>query len=99
MSRFRTVHRIRAQRSRRKDYEPHTLIGILMEDAPDQSVHQSSVEVSFLGFRARSDGKTGFAALRALRREHPVLVHVLGTYLSVTWLLAAVIAAHTIRGR
>ncbi|MFJ6571945.1 hypothetical protein ACIQNU_31535 [Streptomyces sp. NPDC091292] len=29
------------------------------------------------------------------RQQHPVLIHILGTYLSVASLLAAVIAAHT----
>ncbi|WP_405798225.1 hypothetical protein [Streptomyces sp. NBC_01506] len=38
-----------------------------------------------------------FAALKAIRREHPVLVHVLYTYLSVTGLVLALTAAIAVR--
>lgn len=38
------------------------------------------------------------AALRTIRLEHPVLVHGLYTYLSVTGLLLALTAAVAVRG-
>ncbi|MFF2851496.1 hypothetical protein ACFVT5_34965 [Streptomyces sp. NPDC058001] len=47
----------------------------------------------------RTENRTSSAALKAPRRKHPALIHVLGTCLSVTSLLTAVIAAHTTRGR
>lgn len=59
----------------RKDYQPHTLMDSLI--AADEHlgsggpVSVSSLEISLLGFRARSSGKTGFAALEAMRRDHP----------------------------
>ncbi|MEW1794579.1 MULTISPECIES: hypothetical protein [Streptomyces] len=37
--------------------------------------------------------KTNLTALRTARREHPVLVHCLCTYLSVTGLLLALMSA------
>ncbi|WP_405613907.1 hypothetical protein OG292_15345 [Streptomyces sp. NBC_01511] len=39
-----------------------------------------------------------FTALKAVRREHPVLIHVLYTYLSVTGLVLALTAAIAVRG-
>ncbi|MET4920990.1 hypothetical protein P3L51_01175 [Streptomyces sp. PSRA5] len=86
----------------RKDYQPHTLIDLLI--AADEHlgsggpVSVSSLEISLLGFRARSSGKTGFAALEAMRRDHPVLVHGLYTYLSVMAFVLALITATAIGG-
>ncbi|MCX4549604.1 MULTISPECIES: hypothetical protein [unclassified Streptomyces] len=57
------------------------------------------MSISVLGFRAQSEGRTGVAALKAMRRKHPLLVHGLCAYLSVTWLLVVLIAAHTIQSR
>lgn len=45
-----------------------------------------------------SSPKTALAALRSIRREHPVLVHGLYTYLSVTGVLLALTAAIAVRG-
>ncbi|WP_405616697.1 hypothetical protein OG292_24155 [Streptomyces sp. NBC_01511] len=42
--------------------------------------------------------RSTLAALRAIRREHPVLAHVLYTYLSVTGLVLALTAAIVVRG-
>ncbi|MFC8825325.1 hypothetical protein ACFT9I_08210 [Streptomyces sp. NPDC057137] len=42
--------------------------------------------------------RTALAVLRAIRREHPVLIHGLYTYLSVTSLLLALTAAVAARG-
>lgn len=42
--------------------------------------------------------RTALAALRTIRREHPVLIHGLYTYLSVTGLLLALTAAVAARG-
>ncbi|MFE2845099.1 hypothetical protein ACFXKS_16315 [Streptomyces scopuliridis] len=80
---FHRQPRLRDDRSSRKDYEPFTLIDTLLDAN---------------AVRAQSDGKTGFDALKAMRREHPVLVHSLCTYLSVMGLLFALTAATTIQG-
>lgn len=45
-----------------------------------------------------SSPRTALAALRSIRREHPVLVHGLYTYLSVTGVLLALTAAIAVRG-
>ncbi|MFF2845551.1 hypothetical protein ACFVT5_04370 [Streptomyces sp. NPDC058001] len=62
---------------------------------------ESRVPMSHFRTTHRKDYEphTDLAALKALRRKHPALIHVLGTCLSVTSLLAAVITAHTTRGR
>ncbi|MFD9196594.1 MULTISPECIES: hypothetical protein [Streptomyces] len=41
---------------------------------------------------------SGFASLKAMRREHHILVHGLFTYLSVTWFLVVVLAASLVQG-
>ncbi|MFD4765475.1 hypothetical protein [Streptomyces niveus] len=55
------------------------------------------MEISVIGVRVRSERRTGLAALNAMRREHPVPVHGLYTYLSVMGLLLALIAATAVR--
>lgn len=90
-------------RTTRKDYEPYSLIDTLLDNADDDdgadgAVSRSSVEISVLRVRARSEGKTGLAALKAMRCEHLVLVHGLCTYLSVMGLLLALTAATAVRG-
>ncbi|MCL7376994.1 hypothetical protein [Streptomyces sp. 35G-GA-8] len=99
---FWALRRIRNYRSRKK-YEPYTLINNLVDgngggEAKQQGT-RSSLEISVLSFRAQSDGKTGFAAFKAMCREHPVLVHGLYTYLSVSSLLLVLIVATTLQGR
>ncbi|MGW6308269.1 hypothetical protein [Streptomyces niveus] len=84
-------------RTTRKDYEPYTLLDAADDDAVGGPVSRTSVEISVIGVRARSEGKTGLAAPRAMRREHPVLVHGLYTYLSVMGLLLALTAATAVR--
>ncbi|MFC9650948.1 hypothetical protein [Streptomyces sp. NPDC056937] len=85
-----------------KDYEPYSLIDTLLDtdddDAVGRPVSRASVEISVIGVRARSESKTGLAVLKAMRREHPVLVHGLYTYLSVMGLLLALTAATAVRG-
>lgn len=90
------LRRLRAYRRPRQDHEPFPLLDMLTDVEPGRPVHLSSVEIRLSGFRARANGKTGFAALRAMRQEHPVLVHSLCTYLSVSWLLVAVVVGLTI---
>ncbi|MFD4814887.1 hypothetical protein, partial [Streptomyces sp. NPDC058418] len=70
-------------RTTSKDYEPYTVLDAADNEAVGGPISRSSVEISVIGVRVWSEGKTGLAALRAMRREHPVLVHVLYTYLSV----------------
>ncbi|MFF2940144.1 hypothetical protein ACFVSQ_09910 [Streptomyces niveus] len=86
----------------RKGYQPYTLIDMLLDADEDlgsgKPVSVSSLEISLLGFRARSSGKTGLAALKAMRRDHPVLVHGLYTYLSVMALVLALVTATAVGG-
>ncbi|MFJ4920227.1 hypothetical protein [Streptomyces sp. NPDC088725] len=96
---LKSLCRLRANRARRKDYEPLTLLDMLLDDDSERPAQPSSVQIKLFRFRAQSHGRTGFAALRALRREHPVLVHGLYTYLSVSWFLAVLITAFMVRGR
>ncbi|MFJ3710368.1 hypothetical protein [Streptomyces sp. NPDC090053] len=107
MSRFDNLRRLRSNWSSHQGYEPHTLLDMLLDvdtggprisDA-GRPVHRSVVSISVLGFRAQSEGRTGLAALKAMRRKHPLLVHGLCAYLSVTWFLVVLIAAHTIQSR
>ncbi|MFJ2818521.1 hypothetical protein [Streptomyces sp. NPDC087294] len=101
---LRRLRHLRALRTPRKDHEPLGLMDMLLEpdadsDHPAQWSQWSSLEISFFGFRARSHGRTAFAALRAMRHEHPVLVHALCTYLSVSSFLVVAIVAFVLRGR
>ncbi|MFJ2906231.1 MULTISPECIES: hypothetical protein [unclassified Streptomyces] len=73
------------------------LADVDMGAEPDHPVQPSSVEISLFG--ARSQDRTRFAALKAMRHQHPVLVHALCTYLSVSWFLVAAIVAPVIKGR
>ncbi|MFF7803086.1 hypothetical protein [Streptomyces olivaceus] len=69
---------------------------MLMDAEPGRSVQMSSVETRLIGYRAKSNGKTGFAALKALREKHPVLMHGLCTYLRVSWFVVALVVGLTI---
>ncbi|WP_405676263.1 hypothetical protein OG292_16600 [Streptomyces sp. NBC_01511] len=94
----------------RKDYQPYTLIDTLLDADADadadagedlgsgRAVSVSSLEISLLGFQARSSGKTGLAALKAMRLEHPILVHGVYTYLIVMALVLALTTATAVRG-
>ncbi|MFJ4686221.1 hypothetical protein [Streptomyces sp. NPDC088789] len=96
---FKHLHHLRALRSPRKEYEPLSLIDMLLDADLDRPVHLSFVEVTFLGLRARSHGRTGFAALRKMRQEHPALVQALCAYVGVSWFVAAAIVALMLQGR
>ncbi|WP_432138616.1 hypothetical protein [Streptomyces sp. bgisy154] len=87
---------IRANRTSRKDYEPRTLMDMVLDGDDHRPVQVSVVTIGIFGSRARSQGSTGFAALRNLYREHPVLVRCLCTWVSVMWLMAAVAVANSI---
>lgn len=93
---FPHLRRIRANRASRKDYEPRTLMNLVLDGDDHRPVQVSAVTIGIFGFRARSQGSTGLAALRNLHREHPVLVRCLCTWVSVMWLLAAVAVANSI---
>ncbi|PCG86331.1 hypothetical protein CIB93_08810 [Streptomyces sp. WZ.A104] len=58
-----------------------------------QPTARSVVRVSLLGFRAEAEGKSGFAALSAMRAEHPVIVHLLYAYTAVLVALAVAVVA------
>ncbi|WP_329151221.1 hypothetical protein OG275_38280 (plasmid) [Streptomyces niveus] len=86
----------------RQAHEPLTLLDVLFDEDSNteagQPVSRSWLTISLFGFRAESDGKTGFAALRAMRREHPLLIRCLYTYLSIMSVLLAVITVATVGG-
>lgn len=94
---FPYLRRIRAKRPPRQDFEPRTLMDMLLDQEQDQdegrAVQVSAVTVSFFGFRAQSHGRTGFAALKHMYRDHPVLVRCLCTYLGAMWAVTAAVTA------
>lgn len=69
-----------------------------MSNRPASRPRTTKSERADFGFRTRLHAKSTLTALRAIRREHPVLVHGLYTYLSVTGLLLALTAAVAVRG-
>ncbi|MFJ6669425.1 hypothetical protein [Streptomyces sp. NPDC091383] len=97
---FPYLRRIRAKRPPRQDFEPRTLMDMLLDEDQDQvggrAVQVSAVTVSFFGFRAQSHGTTGFAALKHMYRDHPVLVRCLCTYLGAMWTVIAVVTAQNL---
>lgn len=99
---FPYLRRIRAKRPPRQDFEPRTLMDMLLDQGQHQeqvegsAVQVSAVTVSFLGFRAQSHGRAGFAALKHMYRDHPVLVRCLCTYLGAMWTLTAAAAAQSL---
>ncbi|MFB7500119.1 hypothetical protein ACFC09_36470 [Streptomyces sp. NPDC056161] len=99
---FPYLRRIRANRPPRQDFEPRTLMDMLLDQDQDQeqvegrAVQVSAVTVSFFGFRAQSHGRTGFAALKHMYRDHPVLVRCLCTYLGAMWTVTAAVAAQNL---
>ncbi|MCX4398801.1 hypothetical protein OHU11_03945 [Streptomyces sp. NBC_00257] len=95
MSDFWILRRLRAYRATRKSYEPFTLMDILLDSDSAPPGSKSTVEVTLLGFRARSEGMTFRAAFKALRREHPVLVF---TYCAYFTCLALVVPAVIVVG-
>jgi hypothetical protein len=64
--------------------DPNTL----KTDDGDRPVQQVSLHIGFFGFRARADGRTGWAAWKIIRRDHPVLASVVPAYFVVVALLA-----------
>ncbi|MFF6931234.1 hypothetical protein [Streptomyces californicus] len=57
-----------------------------------------SVDIGVCGVRVRADGRTGRAAWRALRREHPSVARAAALYVGVLGLLAAVIVTGAVAG-
>jgi hypothetical protein len=94
---FPYLRRIRTKRPPRQGFEPRTLMDMLLDQEQDhdesRAVQVSAVTVSFFGFRAQSHGRTGFAALKHMYRDHPVLVRCLCTYLGAMWTVTAAVAA------
>ncbi|GHI98049.1 hypothetical protein [Streptomyces olivaceus] len=101
---FSYLRRIRVKRPLRQDFEPRTLMDMLLDQDQDQGQEQvegravqvSAVTVSFFGFRAQSHGRTGFAALKHMYRDHPVLVRCLRTYLGAMWTVTAAVATQNL---
>ncbi|MFD3514882.1 hypothetical protein [Streptomyces sp. NPDC058657] len=76
----------------RPDAEQHPLGTFTFAGESQQPARLSILTVSFLGFRAQAEGRTGFAALQAMRRQdNPALVRNLCLYLGAMWLAVAVV--------
>ncbi|MEV7282632.1 hypothetical protein [Streptomyces sp. NPDC093111] len=91
MAAFWTPRRLLAYLKMQRRFEPYDITDLAFEQAgaADSAPDVTYVEISAFGFRAQAHGKTGFAALRAIREEHPALAHGVYTYLAVMGVLAA----------
>ncbi|MER6380736.1 hypothetical protein ABT274_12230 [Streptomyces sp. NPDC001127] len=98
MTRFWTLKRLRAFIGLSRQFERRDDFGdfAFYLDPGGEPASHTSLQVSLLGFRAEAGGQTGFAALKLLRREHPVVVHVLYTYMAVLAILVALFIASAI---
>ena len=76
----------------RRGFDRYSLVDELVTEHghPDRPVEQTYLSLSLFGFRAQAEGKTGFAALKAMRKEHPLAVRLVCAYLAV---LAVVVLA------
>ncbi|MCY0923294.1 MULTISPECIES: hypothetical protein [Streptomyces] len=95
MPAFWNPRRVYAYLAMHRRFEPYDFVDSLAEEAgaadlPPEGAH---LRISGFGFRAEAQGKTGFAALRIIRKDNPVLVHVLYTYLAVLSVLSALLLA------
>ncbi|MFB7645748.1 hypothetical protein ACFC0S_00675 [Streptomyces sp. NPDC056084] len=92
---FWNLRRFRAFRAMQRRFEPYDAVDAYVQEmsAADAPPVVAQLDISAFGFRARAQGKSGFAALRALREHYPVLVHALYTYLAVMGLLFALALA------
>ncbi|MFI8850975.1 hypothetical protein ACIGW3_12435 [Streptomyces sp. NPDC053499] len=59
----------------------------------DKPVEHTHLGLFLFGFRAEAGGKNGWAVLKVLCRDAPVVVHVLFTHLAVLTLVVAISAA------
>ncbi|MGW7004171.1 hypothetical protein ACWGCW_15460 [Streptomyces sp. NPDC054933] len=95
MASFWTLRRFRAFLAMQRDFARPSLVDELAtgHGHPDRPVEQTYLSLSLFGFRAQAEGKTGFAALNAMRKEHPLAVHLLYAYLAVLAVAVLVLAA------
>ncbi|MFB8020024.1 hypothetical protein ACFC36_15860 [Streptomyces rubiginosohelvolus] len=100
MPAFWTPRRVLAYLRMQRRFEPYDIADLAFEQAgaADGAPDMAYVEISAFGFRAQAHGKTGFAALRAIREEHPALARSVYAYLAVMSLLA-VLALGTVVAR
>ncbi|MGW0897720.1 hypothetical protein ACWD0G_12095 [Streptomyces goshikiensis] len=85
MASFWNLNRIRTLINLRRQFgqydEADALLDMHLESGePAEHTH---LQISLFGFKAEAEGKTGFAALRVLRKDNPVLVRILYAYLAV----------------
>lgn len=64
----------------------------MIKESEANTVQVVSVAIGVCGVRVRADGRTGRAAWRALRRDHPWVARVAALYVGVIGLLLVVIA-------
>ncbi len=62
------------------------------------TVQVISVDIGICGVRVRADGRTGRAAWRVLRRDHPLVARAAALYVGVAGLLLVVIVAGAVAG-
>ncbi|KOT57944.1 MULTISPECIES: hypothetical protein [Streptomyces] len=82
---FWTLKRIRSYIGMRRRFDRHDWVDTLAEQYcdPDRPVERTTIRFTLLGFQTEAAGATGFAALKALRRDHPVVTHLIYTYFAV----------------
>ncbi|MFI5917879.1 hypothetical protein ACIA8M_04950 [Streptomyces anulatus] len=63
------------------------------EEAPKgpEPVQVVSIDIGFGGIRARADGRTGWAAWRAICREHPGIAKAAALYLAAFAILVLLV--------
>ncbi|MEU1629344.1 hypothetical protein ABZ746_29320 [Streptomyces sp. NPDC020096] len=85
MASFWTLQRIRAYIAMQRGFDRYSPVDELASayGHPDRPVEQTYLSLSLFGFRAQAEGRTGFAALKAMRKEHPLVVRLLYAYLAV----------------
>ncbi|QUI30714.1 hypothetical protein H9W91_07460 [Streptomyces alfalfae] len=98
MPEFWNLRRIRAYLALQRRFERYDAVDAMVEemggaDMPPQGAYLS---ISAFGFRASAGGETGFAALKAIREKHPIVVRTLYTYLSVMAVLVTLALASSL---
>ncbi|AYG81936.1 hypothetical protein DWB77_04103 [Streptomyces hundungensis] len=95
MPEFWNPRRIYTYLAMKRRFERYDAFDAMAEDmgGADMPAEGTYLSISPFGFRAEAQGKTGFAALKAMREQCPVVVHVLYTYLAVMGVLVALTLA------
>ncbi len=95
MPEFWNLRRIRTYLAMERRFERYDAFDAMAEDmgGADIPAEGAYLSISAFGFRAEAEGKTGFAALKVMHKQYPVVVHALYTYLAVMGVLVALALA------